>query len=164
MKRLLLVRHAKTEFIHQDITDFERNLLEQGIQDAKKVSELVLNKGFKPELILASSANRTQQTARIFAHTYGYNINNIVVKSELYDNYTTQEFINMLGNEGGDRTTVMVVGHNPEMEYLAYNLASDFFEIVEPCTVVALEFDVDSWDKIEVEKGELVLYEYPKRQ
>ncbi len=163
MKRLLLIRHANAEFIHQGITDFQRNLSEKGIADAHKIAGYLLENNIQPQLIIASSANRTLQTARIFANILKYPSNNIIENPELYKNYTTHYFLELLAEKGADKETIAVVAHNPEIEYLAFNLADDFFEVMTPCTVVMLEFDVDSWSDIEARMGNVVLLKYPEK-
>ncbi len=163
VKRLLLIRHAKAEPIYQEITDFERNLSDRGVNDAQKMADLLLKKNMLPDLIIASSATRTLQTARIFAGTLKYPLDKIVEKPGLYNSYTTQNFLDMLAKYGGDKQTIAVVAHNPEIGNLAFKLSEDFFDAMKTCTVVGLEFDVDNWDKIEVRTGKVILYEYPQK-
>jgi len=163
MKRLFLVRHAKTEVIRYDITDFQRNLKDRGINDSKLIANKLLLKKAVPDLMLSSTANRAIQTANLFAKVLHYRLENIVKMDELYDGFTTQEFLGMLDHHGKDNECIMVVGHNPSIEYLAFNLSEEFYEYVPTCTVIGVEFDVDNWKDIDARTGKISLYEYPKK-
>jgi len=163
MKRLFLVRHAKTEVIRYDITDFQRNLKDRGINDSKLIANKLLLKKAVPDLILSSTANRAIQTANLFAKVLNYPLENIVKMDELYDGFTTHEFLGMLDQHGKDNERIMVVGHNPSIEYLAFNLSEEFYEYVPTCTVIGVEFDVDNWQDIDARTGKISLYEFPKK-
>ena len=69
----------------------------------------------------------------------------------------------MLDHHGKDNECIMVVGHNPSIEYLAFNLSEEFYEYVPTCTVIGVEFDVDNWKDIDARTGKISLYEYPKK-
>lgn len=163
MKQLFLLRHAKTELIRYDITDFDRNLKERGINDAQLISKKLLLRNSIPELIISSSANRAIQTATLFAKTLEYQEDQIVEVSQLYDGMTTNDFLEQLSKYGDHKNSIMIVGHNPTIEYLAFNLSKEFYKSVPTCTLIGIQFPVDDWKDIEVRTGEVFLYEYPKK-
>ena len=70
MKRLILMRHAKTEPFGEGIDDFGRALTDQGHSDAKRIAEEIVTLGWSPERILVSTARRARETcsevARVF--------------------------------------------------------------------------------------------------
>ncbi len=161
MKRLLLIRHAKAEFINQEITDFERKLSDKGIVDAQKMAEYLLENNIQPDCIISSSANRTLQTAYIFADMLKFPLAKIIENSDLYNGYTTNYFLELLAQCSDDNQTIAVVAHNPEIGNLAVNLAENFRGGFLPCTVLLLEFEIKQWKDIEVRTGRVVLYKYP---
>jgi phosphohistidine phosphatase len=163
MKRLFLVRHAKTEVIRYDITDFQRNLKERGINDSNLIANKLLLKDAKPDVMISSTANRAIQTARLFADILEYKQESIVQLDELYDGFTTHEFLGMIDRFGKDHDSVMIFGHNPSIEYLAFNLSVEFYEYVPTCTVIGIEFDVNDWKDIGARSGKVCLYEFPKK-
>ena len=163
MKRLFLLRHAKTELIRYDITDFDRNLKERGINDSRLISNKLLLKNLIPELIISSTANRAIQTANLFASTLQYKHEKIIQLDQLYDGFTTNDFLELLTKHGEDKDSVLIVGHNPSIEYLAFNLSEEFYEYVPTCTLIGIDFDVEDWKDIEVRTGKVFLYEYPKK-
>ncbi|MBL4559961.1 MAG: histidine phosphatase family protein [Labilibaculum sp.] len=163
MKRLILVRHAKTEVIRYDISDYQRNLVERGINDSKLIANKLFLKSIIPDLIISSPANRAIETSLLFANVLQYPIDMIEQIDDLYDGFTTQEFLTLLDQFGKGKETVLVVGHNPSIEYLAFNLTEEFYHNVPTCTVIGIDFQIDDWSDIEVRTGKLAFYEYPKK-
>lgn len=163
MKRLILVRHAKTEVLRYDITDFQRSLKERGINDSKLIANQLLLKNLIPDLLISSPANRAIETSLLFAETLNYPTEMIEQIDDLYDGLTTHEFLGMLDQLGKDNETIMVVGHNPTIEYLAFNLTEEFYEAVPTCTVIGIEFTANNWSEVEVRTGKLAFYEFPKK-
>ena len=83
MKKLILIRHAKSSWEY-NVKDHERPLNTRGLKDASAVSN-VLKGLFYPDLVLISSATRTQETAAIF--TSNLKISKKIIQSnhDLYD-------------------------------------------------------------------------------
>src|SRR5471030_1095380 len=67
MKRLTLVRHAHAKVQDPPITDFERPLSRRGRSEAKATALQLLEQELVPDLMIASPARRTLQTAEILA-------------------------------------------------------------------------------------------------
>jgi phosphohistidine phosphatase len=163
MKRLILVRHAKTEVIRYDISDYQRSLVNRGINDSKLIANKLFLKNTIPDLIISSPANRAIETTLLFANILQYPIDLIEQIDDLYDGFTTHEFLGLLDQLGKENDTIMVVGHNPSIEYLAFNLTEEFYNAVPTCTVIGIDFQVEEWSEIEVRTGKLAFYEYPKK-
>ena len=136
MKRLFLVRHAKTEIIRRDCTDFQRNLKKRGINDSTLIANQLLLKETRPDLIISSTANRAIQTARLFADILKYQQESIIQLEELYDGFTTHEFLAILDRYGKENESIMIFGHNPSIEYLAFNLSMNFYEYVPTLSLI----------------------------
>ena len=153
MKRLILIRHSKTEIIYDGIGDFERQLKSRGRTDAKLVASHLKRKGFIPQLIVSSFAVRAIQTAEVMSKVFNYPIEKIQKESFLYDGFTTSEFIDFINNTDNSIDTVAVIGHNPEIALTGMNLTDkDFFHFPTTATVI-IDYDVDNWKDIEVREG-----------
>jgi phosphohistidine phosphatase len=70
MKRLILVRHAKTEPVTDADSDFTRQLKKRGHKDARMIADHLIGKTMVPEVIISSPAHRALQTARIMAGSF----------------------------------------------------------------------------------------------
>lgn len=161
MKRLAIIRHAKTEQEGYN-RDFDRKLLPRGIDDAIKIAYNLKEWNIKPQQIIASPAARAIHTARIFAAELGFPEGNIIENKSLYFDFTTQQFVDMLHQTDNSIDTLFVIAHNPFMHIMAQNLCLNYDGHMPTCSTVVIDFDVDSWTKIEPRQGILFLHLYPK--
>ena len=162
MKQLILSRHAQTESTFSNKKDFERNLTSQGISDSTLVSNYLLEKGIKTDLILSSPANRAIATARLYANRFNIQLDKIIEVNQLYDGFSTQEFLEMLQARTSKNDKVWVFGHNPDIASWASRLLDDNYLHVPPGTAIGIEFDVENWSDIDARSGKLILYTTPK--
>jgi len=162
MKQLILSRHAKTEVIRYDISDFERNLTQRGINDSALVSNFLFDKGIQTDLIISSPANRAIATARLFAHSLKIQLDKIVQVDQLYDGFSTQEFLEMLQSKAGQHGRVWVFGHNPDIASWASKFLNEGYLHVPTGTAIGIEFDVKNWSDIDARSGKLTHYTTPK--
>jgi len=162
MKQLILSRHAKTEVIHGDISDFERNLTERGIRDSFLISSYLFEKGVQTDLIISSPANRAIATAKHFANRFNIAKNSILQIDQLYDGFSTQEFLGMLQNNANGYNRVWVFGHNPDIASWAFKLLDESYRPVPTGTAIGIEFDVENWSDIDARSGKLNFYVCPK--
>ena len=65
MKRLILVRHAKSNLNQPLVSDHNRILSESGRIDAKLIGQYLYNNNYFPSHIISSTATRTLQTLKI---------------------------------------------------------------------------------------------------
>lgn len=65
MKRLILMRHAKSDWSQGGLIDFERPLSKRGVNDASRMGKWMARHVELPEIILCSTARRTQQTMQL---------------------------------------------------------------------------------------------------
>ncbi len=85
MKRLYLIRHAKSRWSDSGLADIDRPLSKRGEQDAPAMGK-ILKKEFnaRPDLILSSPAKRARKTARLIAKAFDYPREKIMIKDSLY--------------------------------------------------------------------------------
>lgn len=84
MKRLYIIRHAKSSWSDMGLDDFDRGLNKRGRLDAPKMGLRLKNKGVMPDIILSSSAKRAKKTAKIIAEFIGFS-KKIKFRDTLYD-------------------------------------------------------------------------------
>jgi phosphohistidine phosphatase len=160
-RKLILIRHAKSSWGNPLQPDFERELNERGKHDAphmgKKLKELKLS----PDLIIASSAKRTVQTARKIASAVGYETDNIKCEEKLY-HCTPSVFEDMICGLDNKITTVFIVAHNPGITEFVNGLSHDFkIDNMPTCGVVGATMDAHEWSDFSIAKRNVFLYEYP---
>lgn len=148
MKRIILLRHAKTENYSYDKDDFERNLTERGISDCHIIADVLRAKSYSLDYIISSPANRTKQTAKLFAKNFGLAVSNIQYQREIYDAITTQEMLKLFSEVDDKLETVLFVGHNPDISRFAYRLTQSFQHHVPTCCAIVLETDIHCWKNL----------------
>ncbi len=117
--QLLLLRHAKAD--HQSSPDFERPLSEYGQQQAQKIADWLDNTELIPDRILLSAATRTRQTLQPWLERHPDAKPSIC--ESLYG--ATPGEILALIDEVPTSKLVLVVAHNPGLEYLLRYLCGE---------------------------------------
>lgn len=116
MKTLLLMRHAKATWDHDQWSDFERPLNPTGEIDAPRMGRRMIQADLKPDAILCSSARRTMQTAELVAEELGAS-QLIQSKADLYL-CPVSVWEDMIQRLSSGLNCVLCVGHNNGLEDL----------------------------------------------
>jgi phosphohistidine phosphatase len=172
VKRLLLLRHAKTEPAGPGIDDHARALMPRGSEDAPKLGRYIADKGYTPAFIVASTAARTMQTVEL--------VNEALKGTQRIDYlealYLAEPdvILSIIRLAPDKMESLMVVGHNPGLERLATALArepvkrkeKDRFDLIEekfPTAALAvLDFDVPRWRDVAAGEGKLTDFVRPR--
>lgn len=160
MKRLFIIRHAKSSWDDPSVDDFHRPLNERGMNDAPFMGQLLKERNILPDIIITSPAKRAEQTAECIAKEINFK-KTITPNQYLYDAYVTslQETISYIYDA---HDTAFLIGHNPGVSALAY-MYCDMKENLPTCSIVEIEFDCDSWMDADKKNAKLISYEYPKK-
>src|SRR5687768_742718 len=122
MKRLLIMRHAKSSWSDDSLSDHDRPLNERGLRDAPRMGQRIAELGWSPNVVVSSDSERTRQTwalmassfpgidARFTRHLYMAGIDEIRDELETID---------------PSIETAMVLGHNPGFEEAVAALCGD---------------------------------------
>jgi phosphohistidine phosphatase len=121
MRTLHLLRHAKSSWDEPRLDDHDRPLSGRGRKAAPAMGEWMAAHGVAPELILVSTARRTQETLKaILPHLGG---SPEVESEEVLYLATADELLARLRKLPATRREVMLIGHNPGLHELALLLA-----------------------------------------
>jgi len=121
MKRLLLLRHAKSSWHDPSLNDFERPLNRRGRGAARIVGDYLVRKGLLPDLVLCSAAQRTRETLAFIQDRLDQDLPASIEKS-LYE-ASPAEIARIVCKIEARFDTVMVIGHNTGLEELARRLS-----------------------------------------
>ncbi len=122
MRRLVLFRHAKSDWSNPRLTDEERPLDPRGLRDAPRMGEWLAAHGIVPDRALVSPARRAQQTWELARARLGAEVPAETVEM-LYSFGSHRPLMEAVRRFGGDARTLMLVGHNEAMHELAETLA-----------------------------------------
>ena len=121
--RLTLLRHGHAEPLLEGADDFVRELTKRGRADATAMGQRLAKAHLVPELILASSAQRTQTTVQLLAAASHTPKEKIQYLDELY-NASAHQIWDMAIAHAGQHAHVLVCGHNPGISRLASQVAA----------------------------------------
>jgi phosphohistidine phosphatase len=123
-RQWILVRHAHADWPSFSGRDFDRPLTQRGQADAHTSACALRDAGLRPELVVASPALRTRQTAEILCAGLQLPPQALCFPDALY-NAGPALLEAELRKLQGDRKVVMVVAHNPGISELARRLSKD---------------------------------------
>jgi phosphohistidine phosphatase len=142
MKKLLLMRHAKSCWEEPDIPDHERPLKKRGKKDAERMGKMLKAKKLDPDLILSSTALRAKETAEIVADKCKYK-KDIIFLNYLYM-AEPSDILNAIEKNAKKEKTILVVGHNPGMEAFL-QIADGKVETLPTAAIAYMTAPIDDW-------------------
>jgi phosphohistidine phosphatase len=157
-----LVRHAKSSQANDGERDFDRPLNDRGYTDAPLMAKVLIKRKIKPELILASDAKRTSETAQILAKELDIENSLINYSNKLYLS-SVKDYIKKIRKTDSDIKELMVIGHNPVVTELANELTGSFIDNMPTSGVVSIHFKDDSWKAVGTIKGKMAHFDFPKK-
>ncbi|MBZ9963383.1 SixA phosphatase family protein [Mesorhizobium sp. BR1-1-2] len=121
VNQLLLLRHAKSSWDDPDLDDFDRPLAERGLKAAQLIGRELAARGWLPDQALVSPALRTRETWRLVdaelpAHP------RVAFSEALYEASAT-DILSQIRHVDPSNGSLLVIGHNPGLQYLAKQLA-----------------------------------------
>ena len=172
MRRLMLLRHAKTEHDAPSGRDQDRRLDNRGRHDAVEIGRFIGRNPPFPDLVLVSHAVRAHQTWEIAweAMKELATAPQVELTPELYGADVSQLLETVRNASVSDPKRLMLVGHNPGMHELAFMLAGGgdaagreaLADNLPTAGLAILDFDIDDWTDVRIRRGRLELFVSPK--
>ncbi len=167
MRRLLLLRHAKTERVAPGERDRDRKLTKRGRSDAPVIGAYMAHHGLVPDLALVSPAARSQETWALLAPAFAKAPR--AAKDERIYNASPERLLAVIGETRGARS-LLVIGHNPGLQDIAVRLiaAGDVearervSEKLPTSGLVVINFSIDDWSKLHPHSGRLEHFVTPR--
>ncbi|MFD1331919.1 SixA phosphatase family protein [Methylopila musalis] len=121
MRRLILFRHAKSDWTGETATDHERGLAPRGRRVAGPMGAWLAGRGFRPDLVLCSTAIRTTRTWSL-ARAAFTPAPAATFLDEIYE-ASDDTLLEVVRRTPAEVQTLMIVGHNPGLSDLTERLA-----------------------------------------
>ncbi|KPF93563.1 phosphohistidine phosphatase [Novosphingobium sp. AAP83] len=169
MKTLALFRHAKSDWSDARARDFDRPLNARGQRGARAMGEYIKSTNRKFDRMIASPAVRAAETVEEASKAWGCTFK-VEWDRRIYL-ASSATLIDLLKELEGDPASVLMMGHNPSLEDLIFDLvpddgASPLRDVVEQkfptATFAVLELDVDRWCDMAEGCGRLVELKRPR--
>ena len=146
MKKLTLIRHAKSSWTH-NLEDHKRPLKKRGIKDANLISNCLRPKFLQPDFVFSSDAERAKQTAQIFVKNLEIDSAIFQLKNELYD-FSGYQLINVIKSCDNSISNLLLFGHNHAITAFVNTYGSKNIDNVPTCGLVSIDFNIDKWDDL----------------
>jgi phosphohistidine phosphatase len=167
MRRLMLLRHAKTEQAGSGERDHDRKLTKRGRDDAPVIGAYMARHNLVPDLVLVSPATRAVETWTLVAAALAKK-SRVVTEAAVY-NTTADKLIALIG-ETGKAQTLLVVGHNPSLHDLAKVLIASgdakarerVNEKLPTAGLVLIDLAIDDWSLLHPHCGRLERFVSPR--
>ncbi|HQV03975.1 MULTISPECIES: histidine phosphatase family protein [unclassified Novosphingobium] len=169
MKILGLFRHAKSDWQDPRARDFDRPLNARGRKGAAVMGRHVRDHGVRWDRMISSPAIRCAETIEIACEAAGRPV--AVNWDRRIYLASSATLADLLRETEGDPKSVMMVGHNPGLEDLIFDLVPDdgsspLRDVVEvkfpTASFAVLELDIDKWSDLKDNCGRLVHLTRPR--
>lgn len=160
MKRLILMRHAKSDWSDPNASDHARTLNHRGQLSAEALGDWMRANGLHPDHVLCSDAARTQETLA------GLALSDVTVETTRKLYLAEPEVMaQLLQSCEGD--CVLMIAHNPGSAMLAETLlaqppAHPEFYSYPTCATLVADFDIAHWHDLRSGTGTPVHFIVPR--
>ncbi len=164
-RRIVLIRHAKSSWANPLQSDYDRPLNDRGLHDAPDMGKRLRKKEIIPDLIIASTAKRAAQTARLIATAVDYDIKKVEWLDKLY-HCISSVFVEVINTLDDAVKTVFIVAHNPGVsEFAAESFAKGIqIDHMPTCGVAGIELEAEHWYEYNSVERKVFLFDYPKNE
>jgi phosphohistidine phosphatase len=165
MKKLYIIRHAKSNWDNPDLDDCDRPLNKRGQKDAPRMGKRLKEKGITPDIMLSSPAERALATCLAIAKVLEFDKTKIKTERKLY--HASEEGIlsiiqNLKDSPRDSEEVVLLFGHNPGLTEFANSLLNQTIDNIPTCGIVAAELPVKRWQDVSFGCGKMDFFDFPK--
>ncbi len=160
--RLILIRHAKSDWATAGLSDHARPLADRGRHDAPRMGAWLKSQGQAPTEVLCSDSRRTKETLALMKPEWDH-APDVRHMPELYSAPPAKLLEALRGARGA---RVAIVAHNPGIGALAAQLAAEApehpkFRRYPTASVTVLEFEAANWADVRPGSGRVLAFAVP---
>ncbi len=170
MRRLLLMRHAKSSWEDPALPDHDRPLAPRGLRDAPRMGRWLVREGFQPDRILCSTARRARQTCEAVRAELPSPPSPLILP-QIYEFGRIHLLEEAIALHGGSARMLLLIGHNEAIHELALHLAvsgssgilAELRGKFPTAAIAVLEFEDKDWPSALARGGRLTDFMRPKK-
>jgi phosphohistidine phosphatase len=168
MRRLMMLRHAKSDLGTPGMRDQDRVLAERGRESAPRIGSYMTRHALRPDLIVASTATRVRQTLDLVLPAFP-KPPRIVYDDRLYE-VEAEGLLEVVKETPGDVHALLLVGHNPGLAELAAHLVGTgdvetrqkLLEKFPTAGLAVVDLAVPGWGEVARGSGSLERFVTPR--
>lgn len=166
MKRIMIFRHAKSDWGDPGAKDYDRPLSARGEKDAYRMGQYFHGKGLRWDAALVSSALRSMQTYELMDRGFEQMTVDPHISGALYL-ASVERILQLIHGQDERAGSLLLIGHNPGFHELALMLLADdesppYADKFPTAALAVIDCDVESWADVGPGCGHLTLYQRPK--
>jgi phosphohistidine phosphatase len=168
MRRLMLLRHAKSDWSRPGMRDHDRTLNARGRDAAPKMGAYMARHALFPDLVLASTATRVRETLDLLLPALGRDPK--VTHDERIYEASEDALMEVLREAPRTAHALLMVGHNPGFADLAGLLIASgdieararLIDKFPTGALAVIDFPLDDWAKVHPHSGRLDRFVVPR--
>lgn len=162
-KKLYIIRHAKSSWDYENISDIDRPLKLRGIRNAYDMARRLKIDRNVPERFISSPANRAMHTASIFINVFEFSYSSLEIDERLYGQ-GTNSILELIQSQPSDIKKLAIFGHNPDFSFVARNFAKKPIYELPTCGIAVFTFDCEDWSQIGKGNQVAEFFDFPKKE
>lgn len=162
-KNLILIRHTKSSWKDFSLSDFDRPIKKDRMNDATEVFNQLNDLKIRPDVLITSPAKRTVQTTKILCKAIGYSFEAVVKDMRLYET-GYEEYLSVIREIDQRNNTVVIIGHNPSLTTLCNYFHNVTIEHIPTTGVVWLSIESEDWQLLSNNHTSIKLFLHPTRK
>lgn len=147
MKKIYLIRHAKSDWVINGIADIDRPLNERGYIDANLIGDNLAGRISGAVRFISSPAIRAISTALIIGRKVNYDIEKIHINKKLYE-AEDPVYFDLLMSVDSKVSTVVIFAHNPAISSVVAKLSGTREADLPTCAVSILNTSIEKWENV----------------
>jgi phosphohistidine phosphatase len=168
MRRLMLLRHAKSDWSKPGMPDCDRPINRRGQDTATKIGEYIARHGLVPDRVLCSTAQRARATWDTLAGELK-DLPPTIHESRLY-NAGPEAILEVIRETNASVRSLLLVGHNPGLHELTGMLIASgdldhrerLREKLPTAALVVIDFALNDWSMVHPYAGRLERFVVPR--
>jgi phosphohistidine phosphatase len=161
MKKLVIIRHAKSSWDEPFLDDHKRPLAARGLRDAPKMANRLKKDKIHPDAMISSDAERAKTTAIITAELLDFPVYKIHFTPNLY-HASASTILSEIKKTDNSVKTLFVFGHNPGQNDLIWKLGGEI-DNLPTSGQFGFKFNVDRWSEVDSKNAKMWFFDYPKK-
>lgn len=149
LKKILVMRHAKSSWSESSLKDFDRPLNNRGLKDAPRMGRYLKDLDIIPDQLISSPALRAKQTIIKVSDELGLEKEKIIWDEDLYFR-SSKSYIHALKRADEQSSIVLIAGHYPMVSDVVSTLIGrELAEHFSTASIACVEAYLESWGDLD---------------
>jgi phosphohistidine phosphatase len=161
MKKLILVRHAKSSWETATLSDFDRTLHARGHVEAPMMGQRLKERVGNIDVFISSTAVRALDTATYIAAAFEVQPKDIQTFDSLY-HPPVEVFDSIISSIDNRYESAAIFSHNPGITYFVNQLTDRIIDNVPTCGIFCVDINTKDWKLWKEAPKTFSFFDYPK--